>query len=199
MMEYLKRPVMHVVAAIVLGGLAWAAPLHAPDARAQAAASVPADDIEELHTRLADPDEADWRAVERSLVRAWARSGSAAMDLLLLRGRAAIARGDHRRAVEHLTALTEMAPDFAEGWNARATAFYAQEEFGLSMDDIRRTLALNPRHFGALAGLGRILEQLGEDQAALRAYREALRINPHLAPIRDAAEALEAKVGGQAL
>ena len=198
-MEQLKRPVMHVVAALLLGAWFAAALLPAGVAHAQAANPVQAEEIDELHARLADPDEADWRAVERSLVRAWARSGSASMDLLLLRGRAAMTRGDHVRAVEHLTALTEMAPEFAEGWNARATAFYAQEEFGLSMDDIRRTLALNPRHFGALAGLGRILEQLGEDQAALRAYREALRINPHLAPIRDAAEALEAKVGGQAL
>ena len=82
------------------------------------------------------------------------------MDLLLQRGQEAMEAGDLDAAIEHFTALTDHAPDFAEGWNARATAFFQDERYGPALADIERTLALNPDHFGALMGLAMILEQL---------------------------------------
>ncbi len=121
------------------------------------------------------------------------------MDLLLERGRDAMAAGALDEAIEHLTALTDHAPEFAEGWNARATAYFQAGLFGPSVDDIQRTLALNPRHFGALSGLGMILEQLDYPERALEAYREVQAIHPHSRGIEDKILRLEEKVGGTSL
>jgi tetratricopeptide (TPR) repeat protein len=115
------------------------------------------------------------------------------MDLLLWRGQSAIERGDLERAIDHLSALTDHAPEFAEGWNARATAFYLSGELGLSLNDIAQTLSLEPRHFGALTGLGLILEELGNEARALEAYRHALAIHPHSDDIKGAVARLEQK------
>jgi tetratricopeptide (TPR) repeat protein len=129
----------------------------------------------------------------------WSKSGSAAMDLLLKRGQDALAAGDPQSAIDHLTALIDHAPDFPEGYNARATAYFQIGQFGLSIADISRTLTLNPRHFGALSGLGMIFEQLNEPDKAVEVYREALKINPHLKDVQDAVKRLDAQLGGQEL
>ena len=84
------------------------------------------------------------------------------MDLLLQRGSDAIEAEDYPPAVEHLSALVELPPDFAEGWNARATAFYLMDEYSLSMADVEHVLVLEPRHFGALSGLGFMFEAMDE-------------------------------------
>jgi len=118
------------------------------------------------------------------------------MDLLLQRGRDALANGDTAEAIGHLTALTDHAPDFAEGWNARATAFFQAGQFGPSIADIARTLTLNPRHFGAMAGLGAIYEELDNPEKALAIYRAALAIHPNLGGVSEAVERLEAEVAG---
>ena len=89
-----------------------------------------------LFTELAEPGREDWTRVEREINRIWSRSGSPAMDMLLRRGSEAMEAEDHRAAIEHLTALTDHAPDFAEGWNARATAFYVSGEYALAIADI---------------------------------------------------------------
>lgn len=155
--------------------------------------------LEELFAQLADPDLEDWEAVEDKIWREWSNSGSRGMDLLLERGRAAMARGDFEAAIDHLSALIEHAPDFAEGWNARATAFFLMDEFGLSVADIQQTLILNPRHFGAMAGLGGIFEQTGRYKEALTVYSRALELHPHQTNILDAIERLQVEVGGSTL
>ncbi|MFN3936329.1 MAG: tetratricopeptide repeat protein [Gemmobacter sp.] len=155
--------------------------------------------VDALLRELADPENAAWRRTERELVTEWSKSGSAAMDLLLQRGREAMRNGDHAAAIEHLTALTDHAPDFAEGWNARATAYFHAGQYGPSIDDIAMTLTLNPSHFGALAGLGAIFSELGDKQKALAAYRAALAIHPHLERIKAAADRLERELRGQEL
>ncbi len=86
------------------------------------------------------------------------------MDLLLERGRNAMAQGHPEIAIQHLTALIDHAPDFAEAWNARATAYYQTGNLGPSVADIGHVLTLNPRHFGALAGLGAIFEELEQTE-----------------------------------
>jgi tetratricopeptide (TPR) repeat protein len=121
------------------------------------------------------------------------------MDLLLQRGRDAIDAGDLPAAIEHFTALTDHAPEFAEGWNARATAYFMAGEIGPSINDIAKTLSLNPRHFGALSGLGMIFEQLGQPEKALEVYKAALAIHPQLQGVIESVERLEAETAGQDL
>lgn len=177
----------HVVAALLVL-FASGDPLWAQTARLDGL-------FEDLKT--ADKDEA--ARIEREIVNDWSKSGSPAMDLLLQRGQDAMMAGDYGTAIEHLTALTDHAPDFAEGWNALATAYYMQGQFGPAIDDIARTLTLNPRHFGALVGLGRIFQDLGQPEKALEVYRAALAIHPHLTSVLQAVEALEKETGGQDL
>jgi len=149
--------------------------------------------LDDLFFQLANADDSNWEALETEIWEMWSRSGSAAMDLLLERGRSAMMdEDDIEAAIDHLTALTDHAPRFAEGWNARATAFYLAGELGPSLDDISRTLALEPRHFGALSGLGIILEEMGEPERALEAYRFALAINPQNPDIKEAVSRLDA-------
>ena len=104
--------------------------------------------------------------------------------------------GDYAAAIEHLTALTDQAPDFAEGWNARATAYYLAGYFGPSIADIEHVLALNPRHFGALAGLGLIFQETGRKEDAIKAFQASLAIHPHQDGISQALDALEKEVSG---
>ena len=119
------------------------------------------------------------KVAERDVVREWSRSGSAAMDLLLKRGRDALAVGEFVTAIEHFTALTDHAPDFAEGYHARATAYYRANLYGPAMDDLQTSLALNPDNFNAIFGLGILLEELGDNRKATQLYRRVLALNPH--------------------
>jgi tetratricopeptide (TPR) repeat protein len=155
--------------------------------------------LDQLYAELADPDNPDWQRVQADILREWSRSGSPSMDLLLKRGRDAINAGDLETAIEHLTALVDHAPDFAEGWNARATAYYLVGEFGPSISDIQHVLALNPHHFGALSGYGKILEALGKDDLAKRVYTASLAIHPHQEAIKQALEQLNLKNTGTEL
>lgn len=153
----------------------------------------------QLLAELADPATKDWARVQSDLLREWSKSGSAAMDLLLQRGQDAMQAGDLPTAIEHLTALTDHAPEFAEGFNARATAYYMSGAFGPSLEDIRRTLALNPDHFAALAGLGMILQEVDRPDQAMAAFRASLKINPHQPDVAKALEQLETEHQGTEL
>jgi tetratricopeptide (TPR) repeat protein len=153
-------------------------------------------DLDSLFEELKDADAQEAARLEREIWNEWSKSGSPAMDLLLQRGRDAMAAGDTAAAIEHFTALTDHAPDFAEGWNARATAYFQVGELGPSVNDIAKTLTLNPRHFGALSGLGMIFEQLDQPEKALEAYKAALAIHPQLQGVIEAVERLEADTAG---
>jgi tetratricopeptide (TPR) repeat protein len=149
---------------------------------------------------LTHPDDAvEARRLAREVEERWSHSGSAAMDLLLTRGRDAIAEGDLPRAVAHLTALTDTAPGWAEGWSARATAFFLMDDYGPAISDIEQALILEPRHFGALAGLGIIMDQLGETELALIAFRRAHQVHPGEQNVIEAIERLERETGDRAL
>lgn len=156
--------------------------------------------LDDLFSRLqatANAEEA--RRIEQEIWIEWSKSGSAAMDLLLERGRRALDEGQAELAVEHLTALTDHAPDFAEGWNARATAYYSLGQFGPAISDIGRTLELNPRHYGALSGLAIIFEALGQPEKALEVYRKVLEIDPHAEGVPEAVTRLEEATLGQGI
>ncbi|RKE95828.1 tetratricopeptide repeat protein [Sulfitobacter guttiformis] len=127
--------------------------------------------------RTAPPEQS--AAAVRNVEREWSRSGSAAMDLLLKRGRDAMAVGNFDVAIGHLTALTDHAPDFPEGYHARATAFYRAGLYGPALDDLETALALNPDNFNAIFGLGVLFEELGNERRAAELYRRVLALNPH--------------------
>ncbi len=156
-------------------------------------------DLDELLDQLANPETQNWRQVERQIRNEWSKSGSAAMDLLLQRGEKALEAKEYDKAIEHLTALTDHAPDFAEGWNARATAYFHQKLYGPAMEDISHALSLNPRHFGALTGLAVILQDVGMTRDSLKAWQMVQALHPHREEIQQALEALGRLNGEQEL
>lgn len=157
------------------------------------------DPLVPLFRQLAESEDEGWRAAESDILRAWSRSGSAAMDLLLKRGEAALDAGDFDAAVGHLTALTDHAPDFAAGFQLRAVAYAFRGDYGPAAADLARVLQLEPRHFAALTQLGAMLEEMGEQQRALAAYQASLAIHPHQQDARDAVARLTAALEGTAL
>ncbi|WP_444464309.1 tetratricopeptide repeat protein [Rhodobacter capsulatus] len=152
--------------------------------------------LERQFAELADPSYPGWEVAESDIRRAWSRSGSAAMDLLLKRGEEALDAGDLPAAIAHLTALTDHAPDFPEGWNARASAYYMAGQLGPAMADIAQVLRLEPRHWGALAGLGMILADMGDKARALSAFRASFALNPHQQDVKDSITRLEKELAG---
>ena len=163
------------------------------------AAAQDAAKLDGLFDRLKSAGAGEAGRIETEIWIEWSKSGSPALDLLLQRGRDALEFGDPLAAVEHFTAIIDHSPDFAEGWNARATAFYQLGEFGPAIADIAQVLQRNPRHFGALSGLGTILEESGQPDRALAVYKAALAIHPHLAGVAEAVARLEAQELGQEL
>lgn len=143
--------------------------------------------------------ESDAKRLEQRILRAWHRSGSATVDLLIRRANAAIKDEDYALALEYLDTIVVLAPDFAEGWNKRATVYYLIDEYQRAIADIGRVLALEPRHFGALGGLGMIFRELNDRERALSAFRRALDVHPFFGDIRSAAERLEVEVEGRGI
>ena len=136
------------------------------------------DGVDDLFTALATAQGPDAERIVEKIASEWSKSGSPAMDLLLQRGRAALQAGDSGRAIEHLGALIDHAPDFAEAYAGRATAFFMTGQFGPALDDIRVTLELNPRHFGAMTGLAVMLGEMDRPVEALEVWREVVRLYP---------------------
>ncbi len=127
------------------------------------------------------------------------KSGSSAMDMLLKRGRDALERGETQVAIEHLTALTDHAPDFAEGWHMRAVAYTKAGLYGPALADLERALSLQPQHFEAIFGLGIILEELDRPELAHEAYSRVMDIHPNHEHVAAALERLEGAARGQDL
>ena len=155
--------------------------------------------LDDLFTKLKAADTQGAGRIEQEIWIEWSKSGSAAMDLLLDRGRKAMAAGDMPTAVEHLTALIDHAPGFAEGWNARATAYYQSGQIGPALADIGHTLQLNPRHFGALSGLAMIFEEIDRPEQALEVWKAVQAINPNADGVADAIARIETDLQGRAL
>nr|WP_170331128.1 tetratricopeptide repeat protein [Ruegeria arenilitoris] len=146
---------------------------------------------------LATPEQAI--GLDRQLKALWAQSGSASADLLLERGREALEDGDTLAAIEHLTALTDHAPGFAEGWHLRASAFFGMDRFGMAAADLEHALTLNPNNYEAIYGLGLIFEIIEQPDKALGAYERALAIHPHHEEVTNAVNRLKPQVEGSAL
>jgi len=121
---------------------------------------------------------------ERALWEIWCRSGIPEVDAVLQEGMAAMERGNHDSAAALFTRVIQMAPDFPEGYNKRATAYYLAGQHRLAIADCEVTLRLNPLHFGAASGQGLCHAALGEFDRAAACFRRALEIHPRLAAAR---------------
>lgn len=143
------------------------------------------------------PDADAAKAIEQRIWALWTVSNSDTANLMMTRVKVAIDAKDLDLAIKLLTSIVEIKPDYVEAWNRRATIYYMRKDYDRSMADIRQVLAREPRHFGALAGLGLILQDVGDDKRALEVYRRALAVHPYLPRIPDLVKTLTQKVEGR--
>lgn len=135
--------------------------------------------IEQMLADLRKAQPAEATRLTRDIERMWSQSGSTALDMLLRRGRSAMENDDLEAAIEHLSALTDHAPDFAEGWHARATAYYMKGLYGPALDDLQKALILNPDNYNAIFGLGVMLQEFGDLRRAEQAFSQVLDLHPN--------------------
>jgi tetratricopeptide (TPR) repeat protein len=149
-------------------------------------------DLDGLFAKLKQAPDAESAAVtSRAIQQRWAHSGSDTADILMQRADVALAGGDGPLAIEILDRLIALDPDWAEAWNRRATVFFLEDDLSRSAADIQEVLAREPRHFGALMGLGGILERIGDEHRALEAYERVLEVYPLLPSAQKAVERLK--------
>ena len=173
----------------------WADP---PDKLPRAARGDRIKNLDFLFEALkAAPDADSAKLVESRIWALWFASGSDTCDLLMTRVKTANDEKDVKLALQLLDAVIELKPEYTEAWNRRATLHFANKEYGKSLADIRQVLAREPRHFGALTGLGMIMQEFGEDKLALEAFRRALAVNPYLPKIPEFVKSLTEKVEGR--
>lgn len=197
--------------AAALTALALSATAAAGASRADALAALTASDVEArrlgasalsetgtmadapaLVRALRDPDAQVRRLAEAALWAVWSRSGDDAIDDILAIGVGQMRGGQLEASVETFSEIIRRRPDFAEGWNKRATAYYLLGEWRRSAADCDEVLRRNPQHFGALSGYGMIWLQLDEPARALERFEQALAVNPNLESVQTTADALRA-------
>ncbi|TXH36361.1 MAG: tetratricopeptide repeat protein [Rhodospirillaceae bacterium] len=147
--------------------------------------------------KAGSPEEA--QTIETIIWSIWGQTGDHELDMLLLEGSMAMANDNYDIAMRDFNEVVKRAPNFAEGWNKRATLYFLMGNYMASLSDIDKTLALEPRHFGALAGLGLINLQMDRDQAALDAFQRVLKIDPMNAAARTNAEIVKHRLGDEAI
>jgi tetratricopeptide (TPR) repeat protein len=204
------QPLIGVLAGLLVAALPLAAQAQAPNLGQQqkrlpqAPAKLP--NVGADRTRGLDflfgalkaaPDEASAKHVEARIWALWMQTPSDTAALLMSRAKAAIDAKNAEVALKLLDSVIKLRPEYVEAWNRRATIYYLQNDYGRSLADIEQVLSREPRHFGALAGLGMIMQELGDDKRALDAFRKALAVNPHLERVPDLVKALTEKVEGR--
>lgn len=151
-----------------------------------------------LYDALAEAPNAEIaKLVENKIETVRLQSGSSTADLLMTRFRLSVAAKDNRLAFELLDAVIEVAPDFVEARAQRATLYYETKDIARSLADLRIIVAKEPRHYGALTGLGVIFQELGKDKLALEAFRRALKVDPFLESVPEIVKKLAVKVEGR--
>jgi tetratricopeptide (TPR) repeat protein len=154
-------------------------------------------DVPALVARLRDDQPAVRGLAEQAVWAVWSRSEDPAVDRLFAAGIAQMESRDFASAVETFTRVIELKPDFAEGWNKRATVYFLAGEYQRSLADCDEVIRRNPYHFGALAGYGQIYLHLNEYDKALDYFRKALAVNPNLDGVRRMIEVLKARSRGK--
>jgi tetratricopeptide (TPR) repeat protein len=148
-------------------------------------------DVPKLAAALRDDDPLVRKLAERSMWEVWSRSGDAAVDRLLASGIEQMSAREGELAVQTFTEVIRRRPDFAEGWNKRATMYYLMGEYQKSLADCDEVMKRNPYHFGALSGYGMIYLQLDQPAKALDYFQRALKVNPNLDSINETVEMLK--------
>lgn len=151
----------------------------------------PAGEEAALHERLRHPDPQVRALAEQGLWSLWNRSGDPAVDAQLERGVALMHAGSLADAIHVFSEIVRRRPDFAEAWNKRATAYYLAGEDDRSIADCREALKRNPRHFGALSGMGLLHARREDYAAALEWFHRALEVNPNMNGVRQSIRAIE--------
>jgi tetratricopeptide (TPR) repeat protein len=166
-----------------------------PDPAADAAKG-----LDSLFERLAKAeDEEEAKGIANLIERRWLRSGSDVVDLLMSRAVTAMQQKDQDlpQAIELLDRIVRLEPQFAEAYNKRATAFFMLGDYDRSMIDVREALSREPRHYGALAGLGQILLVSGDKKRAIEAFRKAAALNPRMPNVKAVIDKLAPDVDGR--
>ncbi len=145
--------------------------------------------------QVSSPVEAN--LVEAQIWTVWLETDSDTINLLMQRALEAMSLNKFQASLETLSSIVKIAPDFAEGWNKRATVLYLMDRHEESIQDVEKTLVLEPRHFGALSGLGLIYNQLGDEAKALDAFERALAVNPHIPLAQSEVKRLKKKIKGE--
>ena len=143
------------------------------------------------------PDDVTAKAIEERIWAIWTASHSDTTNLLMSRVQTAIEADDLDLAIKILDGVIKIKPKYVEAWNRLATIYYMKKDYGHALADIRQVLRLEPRHFGALSGLGLIMQDIGDDKQALEVYRRALAVYPRLQRIPDVVKTLQEKVEGR--
>jgi len=145
------------------------------------------------------PSDESAKFVENRIWALWLAAGGDTGNLLMSRVKTAMDGKDLDLAIKLLNAIVDIRPDYVEAWNRRATAYYMKKDFANALADIREVLVREPRHFGALSGLGMIMQELGDEKHALDAFRRAIAVHPHLERIPELVKKLTETVEGRAI
>ena len=148
-------------------------------------------DLPQLATALRDTDPLVRELAEGAMWQVWSRSGDATIDRLFETGVAQMQASQGEEAVETFSEIIRRRPDFAEGWNKRATVYYLMGEYQKSLADCDEVMKRNPYHFGALSGYGMIYIELDQPATALQYFERALAVNPNLESTRRYIERLK--------
>jgi tetratricopeptide (TPR) repeat protein len=143
------------------------------------------------------PDEASAKAIENRIWATMLVSKSDTANLLMTRVKTAVDGENLDLGIQILDSIIEIKPDYIEAWNRRATLYFLKKDYGRAFSDITEVLSREPRHFGALSGLGLIMQEMGDDKTALKVYRRALEVHPRLQRIPDIVKTLTEKVEGR--
>ena len=139
------------------------------------------------------------RNTELKIWQIWLDSGREEVNALMDQGTQAMQIRNYDTALEKFDRIVEMAPEFAEGWNKRATIYYLRHQLDESMLDVQRTLELEPRHFGALSGIGLIFMEVGDEEGAIKAFEEVLKVHPNAPGTQENLKRLRSKRKGSAI
>ena len=148
----------------------------------------------DILSRESDPKKA--QRTSRQIVQKLTDSGSASINLLMERASEAMGKNSNSVALDILDQVVTLAPDYAEGWNRRATLYFTMKDFSRSIADVERVLELEPRHYGALSGLAAMLQALGREKRALEVWYKVLEVYPANEQAQSAVIKLEEKLAG---